>query len=162
MKDSWTLPAVHSRKSLPSSGCGFSQRAGPIMVRCGQRETWVTRAQQNQRSIAIKKMFVLFVVFLLKAPCGIGTQEGRTTFSLNGMWEFEQTEKAFPPMHFTRRIPVPGLIHLSEPLIEQHDTLLTRDYKPRWRGQRGLSPGAPGLHSSLWEAVCPDRNSVAR
>ena len=34
--------------------------------------------------------------------------DGRTTISLNGEWDFDQTEHAFPPRKYTRKIPVPG------------------------------------------------------
>ena len=45
----------------------------------------------------------------------------RTVIPLNGTWEFGRTEKAFPPVAFDRTIPVPGLIHLAEPRIEDYD-----------------------------------------
>ncbi|MBL7113814.1 MAG: glycoside hydrolase family 2, partial [Bacteroidales bacterium] len=45
----------------------------------------------------------------------------RTVIDLNGTWEFDRTEKAFPPEIFTRTIPVPGLIHLAEPRIDDYD-----------------------------------------
>ena len=48
-------------------------------------------------------------------------EEGRTVISLNGQWEFDQTKTAFPPVKFTRKIPVPGLIHLALPRIEQYE-----------------------------------------
>ena len=41
--------------------------------------------------------------------------DGRTTISLNGEWDFDQTELAFPPRKYTRKIPVPGLVHLARP-----------------------------------------------
>ncbi|MCK5465356.1 MAG: hypothetical protein KAI95_20155, partial [Bacteroidales bacterium] len=47
--------------------------------------------------------------------------EIRTVIDLNGDWDFEQTIKAFPPGKFTRKCPVPGLIHLAEPKIEDYD-----------------------------------------
>lgn len=77
--------------------------------------------------------------------------EGRTTISLNGEWEFDQTETAFPPKKFTRKIPVPGLVHLAKPRIAQYekffkkptDTELTeqfnflnRDYTPMYNWYR--------------------------
>lgn len=45
----------------------------------------------------------------------------RTTIRLNGTWDFDRTERAFPPKKFTRKIPVPGLIHLAHPKIEDYD-----------------------------------------
>lgn len=50
----------------------------------------------------------------------------RTTLNLNGIWQFEQTENAFPPNKFTRKIPVPGLVHLATPRIEQYDNLYAK------------------------------------
>jgi hypothetical protein len=58
-----------------------------------------------------------------------GAQEPRTVINLNGTWEFDQTTKAFPPDKFTRKIPVPGLIHLAEPRIEEYDKFFKRQDK---------------------------------
>ena len=70
----------------------------------------------------MRKMIVLFLcVFPL-----IAFAEGRVTISLNGEWEFEQTKTAFPPKEYTRKIPVPGLVHLAEPRIEQYDKFFQR------------------------------------
>jgi len=49
------------------------------------------------------------------------TYAQRTTIGLNGTWDFDRTEKAFPPKKFRRTIPVPGLIHLAKPKIEDYD-----------------------------------------
>lgn len=72
---------------------------------------------------------------------------GRTTISLNGEWDFDQTEQAFPPRKFTRKIPVPGLVHLARPKIAQYEkffkkpdgvelvnqfNFLERDYTPMY------------------------------
>jgi len=46
-----------------------------------------------------------------------------TKISLNGVWDFEQTTNAYPPETFTRKCPVPGLIHLAEPKIDAFDNL---------------------------------------
>ena len=46
--------------------------------------------------------------------------------NLNGVWQFEQTDNAFPPQKFTRTIPVPGLVHLARPKIEQYDMLYSK------------------------------------
>jgi beta-galactosidase len=48
---------------------------------------------------------------------------------LNGTWEFEQTRTAFPPSRFSRTIPVPGLIHLATPRIEEYDKFFKRPEK---------------------------------
>ena len=72
---------------------------------------------------------------------------GRTTISLNGEWDFDQTEQAFPPRKYTRKIPVPGLVHLARPKISQYEkffkkpdgvelveqfNFLERDYTPMY------------------------------
>ena len=54
---------------------------------------------------------------------------GRTTISLNGEWDFDQTEKAFPPQQFTRKIPVPGLVHLATPRISQYEKFFKKPEK---------------------------------
>jgi len=56
-------------------------------------------------------------------------EEGRKVISLNGEWEFDQTKTAFPPARYTRKIPVPGLIHLAVPRIEQYDIFFQRPAK---------------------------------
>jgi len=83
----------------------------------------------------MKTILAVFALLLLTAYAQT-SQNGRTTINLNGTWEFEQTEKAFPPDRFTRKIPVPGLIHLAEPKIDQFDVLLTEHYKPRYNWYR--------------------------
>ncbi|MDR2563450.1 MAG: glycoside hydrolase family 2 [Prevotellaceae bacterium] len=81
----------------------------------------------------------------------LSAQTGRTFFSLNGEWEFEQTDKAFPPKKFTRKIPVPGLVHLAKPKIDEYHkffkrpdgsqmeeqyNFLNRDYTPKYNWYR--------------------------
>ena len=56
-------------------------------------------------------------------------QPPRLIISLNGKWDFDQTLNAFPPAKFTRNIPVPGLIHLAEPRIEEYDKFFKRPGK---------------------------------
>jgi beta-galactosidase len=51
------------------------------------------------------------------------------TLNLNGTWDFEQTISAFPPSLFTRKIPVPGLIHLAVPGIDEYDKFFKRPEK---------------------------------
>ena len=73
--------------------------------------------------------------------------DGRTTISLNGEWDFDQTELAFPARKYTRKIPVPGLVHLARPKISQYEkffkkpdgvelveqfNFLERDYTPMY------------------------------
>jgi len=72
-------------------------------------------------------------VFVFSAP-----QEGRTTINLNGTWQFDQTVNAFPPAKFTRTIPVPGLVHLAEPKIEDYDKFFKRPDKVEVKDQHNL------------------------
>jgi beta-galactosidase len=98
----------------------------------------------------MKKLIILFFSLILGTQWA-QSQSPRTTINLNGTWEFDQTIKAFPPEKFTRKIPVPGLIHLAEPRIEEYDKFFKRpgkaesveqfnlynlDYKPRYSWYR--------------------------
>jgi len=64
----------------------------------------------------MKKFLIILGLFLSQVAFA-----QRTTISLNGTWQFDRTEKAFPPRKFTRTIPVPGLIHLATPKIDDYD-----------------------------------------
>ena len=75
--------------------------------------------------LKMKKIFT-FLVFCLFSYLLFAQEEGRQVISLNGEWEFEQTKTAFPPVRFTRKIPVPGLVHLAVPRIEQYDLFFQR------------------------------------
>jgi beta-galactosidase len=65
--------------------------------------------------IFLTTIFFAFSNNLMSQP-----ETGRV-IDLNGDWDFEQTVEAFPPGKFTRKCPVPGLIHLAEPKIEDYD-----------------------------------------
>lgn len=62
----------------------------------------------------------------------------RTIIDLNGIWQFEQTEKAFPPAKFTRTIPVPGLVHLAVPKIEDYNKFFKRPDKVEVKEEHNL------------------------
>jgi beta-galactosidase len=64
------------------------------------------------------------------------------TISLNGTWDFEQTETAFPPKKYSHKIPVPGLITLADPRIEQYDELFPNytELEADWFWGRELNP----------------------
>ena len=64
--------------------------------------------------------------------------EGRESINLNGTWQFEQTETAFPPKKFTRTIPVPGLIHLAVPQIEDYDKFFKKPEKTELKTTHSL------------------------
>lgn len=92
----------------------------------------------------MKQIFVILCCFLSAIAWA---DERRTTIPLNGEWDFDQTERAFPPQRFTRKIPVPGLVHLAKPRISQYEkffkkpdavemveqsNFLERDYTPMY------------------------------
>ena len=72
---------------------------------------------------------ILTLVFCFYSFLLFAQEGGRTVISLNGEWEFDQTKTAFPPGKFTRKIPVPGLIHLAVPRIGQYDKFFQRPEK---------------------------------
>jgi beta-galactosidase/beta-glucuronidase len=72
------------------------------------------------------KTKILWCMLILTGTAAPALAE-RVTLNLNGTWEFDQTQTAFPPQRFTRRIPVPGLIHLAQPRIDQYDQLFLID-----------------------------------
>ncbi|HUU28828.1 MAG TPA: glycoside hydrolase family 2 TIM barrel-domain containing protein [archaeon] len=95
-----------------------------------------------------------FSLFLLILPFSVNgiCQEPRTVIDLNGTWDFEQTEKAFPPQKFTRRIQVPGLIFLAQPRIDQLENYYQGSYKPRYNWYRKsffVSPDLKNLNAVL-------------
>ncbi|MBA4410241.1 MAG: glycoside hydrolase family 2 TIM barrel-domain containing protein [Bacteroidota bacterium] len=63
---------------------------------------------------------------------------GRLVINLNGTWQFDQTVNAFPPAKFTRTIPVPGLVHLATPKIEDYDKFFNRAEKVVAKDQHNL------------------------
>lgn len=70
---------------------------------------------------------IALIIFLAVCASGLrAADNGRTTMSLNGEWSFEQTLTAFPPARFTRKIPVPGLVHLAVPRIEEYEKFFKR------------------------------------
>jgi len=62
----------------------------------------------------------------------------RTVINLNGTWQFDRTEKAFPPEDFTRTIPVPGLIHLAEPKIDDYNIWFKKPDKTEEKQAHGV------------------------
>jgi len=89
----------------------------------------------------------LIYMLLLFFAHHIAISQHQNELSLNGTWQFEQTADAFPPKKFTRKIPVPGLIHLARPKIEDYEkffhqpeetgfktthSLYDIDYKPKY------------------------------
>ncbi|MFN8255316.1 MAG: glycoside hydrolase family 2 TIM barrel-domain containing protein [Bacteroidales bacterium] len=84
----------------------------------------------------MKSYFI--ILFVLSIYYSNAQPISRTTINLNGTWEFEQTVKAFPPNKFTRTIPVPGLIHLAIPKIDDYDKFFRRPEKVEAKEQHNL------------------------
>ncbi|MEE9439952.1 MAG: sugar-binding domain-containing protein [Saprospiraceae bacterium] len=78
------------------------------------------------------KKQVLFIVIILISNISIFSQGSVTIIDLNGQVAFDQTETAYPPLEFTRTIPVPGLIDLATPKIEQYEEYFRGTHKPRY------------------------------
>ena len=81
----------------------------------------------------MRKYFVL--ILTLVALNGWGQ---RSVIKLNGSWQFDRTEKAFPPAEFTRTIPVPGLIHLAKPKIDDYDIWFKKPLSPEAKEAHGV------------------------
>jgi len=81
---------------------------------------------------------MLFLLIIFASFAGFSQLEPRTTINLNGTWEFDQTINAFPPSKFTRTIPVPGLVHLATPKIEDYDKFFKRTDKVVAKDQHNL------------------------
>ena len=94
----------------------------------------------------------MMVAMLACTLCLAYAHEGRTTISLNGEWKFEQTETAFPPAKFTRKIPVPGLIHLAVPKIDDYDRFFIRP--ERVKAQEGHNVSDRYLSIGKCTLVC--------
>src|SRR5690606_17893975 len=77
----------------------------------------------------MRSIFILFLSLLNCYILSAQVIDSRETIDLNGVWQFEQTVSAFPPQNFTRTIPVPGLIHLANPKIEEYEKFFQRPDK---------------------------------
>lgn len=84
------------------------------------------------------KSLVLSVLLTILTLSSIGSDGKRMVINLNGTWQFDQTTTAFPPAQFTRTIPVPGLVHLAEPKIEDYDKFFKRADKVELKDQHNL------------------------
>ena len=71
----------------------------------------------------MKQVFIYILLWIPILGNSVPPDE-RTEINLNGIWQFDQTTNAFPPAKFTRTIPVPGLIHLAEPKIDDYNKFL--------------------------------------
>jgi hypothetical protein len=84
------------------------------------------------------KQSVALILVLILSLRFAQSQNPRIVIDLNGTWDFDQTTAAFPPEQFTRKIPVPGLIHLAEPKIDEYDKFFKRPGKPVSKEQFNL------------------------
>jgi len=82
------------------------------------------------------KSFLLLILIVLSV--GTVMAQERATINMNGTWQFDQTLTAFPPDRFTRTIPVPGLIHLATPKIEEYDKFFKRPDRVESKDQHDL------------------------
>jgi beta-galactosidase len=78
------------------------------------------------------------ILILLITLIALDIQAQRTVIDFNGTWEFDRTEKAFPPKKFKRTIPVPGLIHLAEPRIDDYDIWFKKPEAPETKQAHGV------------------------
>ncbi len=85
----------------------------------------------------MRKITILFFIFLPLMTPAQGSAE-RVTVDLNGTWQFDQTIQAFPPQKFTRTIPVPGLVHLANPRIEDYEKFFKYEDKVQRKEQHNL------------------------
>jgi beta-galactosidase len=67
------------------------------------------------------KVLLTLIAFEFSISYSLFGQQIRQEINLNGTWEFEQSTEAFCPKTFSRTIPVPGLIHLANPRINDYD-----------------------------------------
>jgi len=82
---------------------------------------------------------ILFLVLVCIPFLAISANDGaRIVINLNGTWQFDQTVNAFPPVKFTRTIPVPGLVHMAVPKIEDYDKFFKRADKVEAKDQHNL------------------------
>jgi len=84
------------------------------------------------------KRILIYLLALIPFLANAVNPDGRTVMNLNGTWQFDQTVNAFPPAKFTRTIPVPGLVHLAEPKIEDYDKFFKRATQVEAKEQHNL------------------------
>lgn len=70
----------------------------------------------------------ILIIFTLSFFCFLvgWAQNPGEVINLNGEWDFDQTSNAFPPQKFTRKCPVPGLIHLAQPRVDDYEKLFKK------------------------------------
>jgi len=86
----------------------------------------------------MKNIILLIVVVAIFSTRVNAQPDTRITMELNGIWEFDQTLNAFPPKKFTRKCPVPGLIHLAEPKIDDYEKFFKKPEKVTLKAEHNL------------------------
>ena len=86
----------------------------------------------------MKHLFIFILLCLAFVANAVNDGGGRVVINLNGTWQFDQTVNAFPPVKFTRIIPVPGLVHMAEPRIADYDKFFKRADKVEAKEQHNL------------------------
>ncbi|MBC7889676.1 MAG: glycoside hydrolase family 2 [Ferruginibacter sp.] len=81
-------------------------------------------------------IYLLLIFFPVAVFCQ--HDSSRTEIDLNGIWQFDQTINAFPPAKFTRTIPVPGLVHLAKPAIDDYNKFFKRASQVEAKEQHNL------------------------
>lgn len=70
------------------------------------------------------KNYLFFILFLIVFSSCIREKEKRSVQILNGEWEFEKTTmNSGIPESFSAKIPVPGLVDLAEPELDNQNTI---------------------------------------
>ncbi len=99
----------------------------------------VKTANHAKRSnSSMMKHLIIFFVLCFPLLVKAANNGRRTVINLNGTWQFDQTVNAFPPARFTRTIPVPGLVHLAEPKIDDYDKFFKRADQVEAKTQHNL------------------------
>jgi beta-galactosidase len=86
----------------------------------------------------VLRIFVTAFLIVLCYFQAISQSSSRYVIDLNGTWQFDQTTNAFPPAKFTRSIPVPGLVHMATPKIDDYDKFFKRADKVEAKEQHNL------------------------
>jgi beta-galactosidase len=82
------------------------------------------KAQYNHlRNNGMKKNLLLYALPILMAACSVSEPQ-RKEINLNGTWEITKTDQnGAMPQSFDAEVPVPGLVDMANPLIDDQDTI---------------------------------------
>jgi hypothetical protein len=84
------------------------------------------------------KKLLICLLLLISVFAKLSAEGERKVINLNGIWQFDQTLNAFPPAKFTSTIPVPGLVHLAIPKIEDYSKFFKRADQVEAKDQHNL------------------------